>query len=161
MSVSEVRHVVDRFVAVITGANSTNAFEELRDIFAEDVEYEDIPLRHVGRSAAEMLEFWKELRAHWPHRVEFSDFVYGENGYVFTTTLTGVMEHEYIGLPANGRHYEYSCVSVGEVRDGKIVKVRDIWNAADLLTQVGMTAIPATWASGEPLGLHTPQVPAQ
>ena len=67
--------------------------------------------------------------------------VYGDIGTSPLYTLRAIFDPEH-GLPATGRSYRVPGVSVGRVRDGRIVENRDYWNLADYLQQVGLMPSP-------------------
>jgi steroid delta-isomerase-like uncharacterized protein len=60
--------------------------------------------------------------------------------YAFEWTMSGTNDRadQQRGLPATGEKYEIPGVSIGRLRDGKIVENRSYWDLAGYLRQVGL-----------------------
>jgi steroid delta-isomerase-like uncharacterized protein len=74
--------------------------------------------------------------------------IWDEGAYAFEWTLSGTNDRAdpRHGLPATGRHFEIPGVSIGVLRDGMIAEVRDYWNLAGYLMQMGLMPTPETAA---------------
>ena len=70
-------------------------------------------------------------------------------GTAFATewVMTGVHGNDAPGLPASGRSFRLVGAGVGEIRDGRILRVTEYWNMAEFLTQVGFLPAPSTASS--------------
>ncbi len=67
-----------------------------------------------------------------------------EDSYAFEWTMTGTNDRpdEKRGVPSTGKRFEVPGVSIGRLRDGKIVENHDYWNLATYLSQVGLMPEP-------------------
>ncbi len=61
-----------------------------------------------------------------------------EHAYVVEWVMKGTQNGTGYDLPPTGRRFEIHGVSVGEMRDGKVVRNTDYWNRLGLLKQLGL-----------------------
>jgi len=54
------------------------------------------------------------------------------------TTISGTQMGSFMGMPASGRHFEFSMVFVQSFRDGMVVTERRIYDFTGLLVQLGV-----------------------
>ncbi len=112
---------------------------------ADDAVYEDVPLGAMNRSAAETRQFvavaWKGFPDLRFEAVEASAL--GEHA-VFEWTMAGTHTGDFPGLPPSGRSFSVRGVSVVELAsNGRIRRIRDYWDFATALRQLGFLPEPA------------------
>lgn len=106
---------------------------------ADDATYDDVPMgeMHQGREAiVALVDGMKDLSTDYHFNLVngFST----ETSYVVEWEWFGTHDGDGAGVPATGKPFRIRGVSVGSLRDEKIVFNRDYWNMADLLTQIGV-----------------------
>jgi steroid delta-isomerase-like uncharacterized protein len=114
--------------------------------WADDGVHQDLALggRFEGAAAVRAFVDGMETTFSTDYRFEPGTVVGDGEGYALEWTMVGTNDRadpEH-GLPATGRSYRVPGVSVGRVRDGRIVENRDYWNLADFLQQVGLMPRP-------------------
>jgi steroid delta-isomerase-like uncharacterized protein len=99
---------------------------------------------HVG--TADIREFVSSLESDFSsdYRYRLGRSVADQDIYAIEWTMTGTNDRadDARGLPATGRPFGISGVSIGSLRDGKIAENTDYWNLAGLLKQVGLITAP-------------------
>lgn len=112
---------------------------------ADDVAYEDLALGVVRFGREAVADFVRETR-EFASDYRFTPVSQQQDGnrfaieWVFSGTNTGTGS----GLPATGMPFQIRGASVGEVDpDGRIASIRDYWNIADYLVQVGILTPPS------------------
>ncbi len=122
-------HDVDRILACLT----------------EDAVYEDLPLGAVNRSHDEARQFIEASWAAFPDlRFELTAArITGEHGTA-EWTMAGTHQGDFPGLPATGQAFSVRGVSVLELSGDKIRQVRDYWDFATVMRQLGVLPPPTT-----------------
>jgi steroid delta-isomerase-like uncharacterized protein len=119
---------VERILACLTG----------------DAVYEDITLGAVNRTPAETKQFVAVAWSAFPDlRFESTGAADLGDNMVLEWTMRGTHDGDFPGLPASGRSFEVRGVSVIELAGGKIRRVRDYWDFATALRQLGFMPEPA------------------
>lgn len=113
---------------------------------AEDVVYRDVALGErfddpdaVRLFAEAMVESFST-----DYRFTLGQMVSAGDAYAFEWTMSGTNDRAdpERGMPATGERYEIPGVSIGRLRDGRIVENRDYWDLAGYLTQIGLMPAP-------------------
>jgi steroid delta-isomerase-like uncharacterized protein len=93
---------------------------------------------HTGKEA--MREFFAGLERDFSSDYRFDPgyAVVTDSGYALEWVMRGTHDRSGPMLPATGKSLAIRGVSVGEMRDGKIVRNTDYWNMTEFLTQVGV-----------------------
>ncbi len=120
-------------------------------LMTDDVVYIDVTLGERAQGTAAVKKFIGSVETDFStdYRFELGDITTaGEDAYAFEWTMSGTNNRADTarGLPATGRPFRLPGVSIGRLRDGKIVENRDYWNLADYLMQVGLMPAPETAA---------------
>jgi steroid delta-isomerase-like uncharacterized protein len=109
---------------------------------ADDVVYQDFALGERFEGVAAVHAFIQGMQTNFSsdYRFEPGSVVGDGEGYALEWTMIGTNDRADSdrGLPVTGRSYRVPGVSVGRMRDGRIVENRDYWNLADYLQQVGL-----------------------
>ncbi|WP_132428879.1 ester cyclase [Pseudonocardia endophytica] len=114
---------------------------------ASDVVYQDMTLGERFESPEAVRAFADEMTTTFSSDYGFiggPQSVSGDDSYAFEWTLTGTNDcaDPQRGLPATGKKFEIPGISIGRLRDGKIVENRDYWDLAGYLMQVGLMEQP-------------------
>jgi steroid delta-isomerase-like uncharacterized protein len=109
----------------------------------EDVVYTDVPLGARVEGRAAVREFATRIMSAYSSdfRRELGEIVVADGTtYAFEWTETGTNDLGAPGsrFPRTGRPFSFPVVSIGRLRDGRIVEHRDYWDLADYLQQVGL-----------------------
>ena len=115
------------------------------DLLTEDHIYEDVTFAAVCRGAAETRGFFEAAYSAFPdiHFTLTSAATNAERA-ALEWTMTGTHHGHLPGLPATGKPFSVRGSTIFETAAGKISAVRDYWDLATLLRQVGLMAEPAT-----------------
>ena len=113
---------------------------------ADDAVYQDFALGERFEGVVAVRAFIDAMATTFSsdYRFESGTVVGDGEGYALEWTMVGTNDRADPdrGLPATGRSYRVPGVSVGRVRNGRIVQNRDYWNLADYLQQVGLMPKP-------------------
>ena len=110
---------------------------------ADDVVYQDFAVGERLKGVAAVRAFMEGMETTFSSDYRFEPgTVVGEHPLEWTMVGTDDRADSDRGLPATGRSFRIPGVSVGRVRDGRIVENRDYWNLADYLQQVGLMPTP-------------------
>ena len=124
-----------------------NSFDPGRvvDLLTEDHVYEDVTFAVVCRGAAETRGFFQGAYSAFPdiHFTLTSAAIDAERA-ALEWTMTGTHQGDLPGLPATGKPFSVRGSTIFEIAADKICAVRDYWDLATLLRQVGLMAEPAT-----------------
>jgi steroid delta-isomerase-like uncharacterized protein len=113
----------------------------------EDVVFADVPLGAVARGAAEMRDFVARILTAYSsdfHRELGPVVVADERSYAFEFSEKGTNDLAPAAsrFPATGRQFSLAAVSIGRLRNGRIVEHKDYWDLAGYLQQVGLLPAP-------------------
>ena len=118
-----------------------------------DAVYEDVTLGAVNRSRDEARQFIQGAWAAFPDlRFELTAAsVAGEHGTAEWMML-GTHQGDFAGLPATGKTFSVRGASILELAGDKIRHVRDYWDFATVLRQLGFLPETSAAPTGEPPG---------
>lgn len=124
----------------------THDGSKVAEFVTDDVVYIDIGLGDRLDGADAVRDLIDEMATAFSTDFRFTlgQVVYVDNAYALEWTMSGTNDraNPKRGLPATGQSYEIPGVSIGRLRDGKIVENRDYWNLAAYLMQVGLMPQP-------------------
>jgi steroid delta-isomerase-like uncharacterized protein len=114
-------------------------------VLTADHVYEDVTFGVVTRGPAETRQFFERAYAAFPdlHFAATAEAMSAAGGTV-EWTMTGTHQGDLPGMPATGKAFAVRGATVFESAGGHIRSVRDYWDAATLLRQLGLLAEPAT-----------------
>ena len=124
-----------------------NSLEPQRvvDVLTDDHTYEDVTFAVVCRGAAETRGFFQDAYSAFPDlRFTLTSAAAGAERGAMEWTMTGTHHGDMPGLPATGKPFSVRGATVFEIAAEKISAVRDYWDLATLLRQIGLMAEPAT-----------------
>ncbi|MBV9302176.1 MAG: ester cyclase [Acidobacteriaceae bacterium] len=128
---------------------NTGNSEIAKQLYSEHAERSDPngrePIRHRG--VHQIASFVAEVRTAFPDfKLHLKESVAEGDHVAFHWTVTGTQKGEFQGIPASGRHIEFSGMSLDRLRDGKVVSEHVYFDRLALLEQLG--AAPANAAAG-------------
>ena len=117
--------------------------ERILACLTEDAVYEDVTLGAINRTPAETRQFVAAAWAAFPD-LRFEQTAASVNGTHGTIewTMIGTHRGDFGELPATGKTFAVPGVSVVTLAGGKIRHVRDYWDFATVLRQLGVLAAP-------------------
>ena len=120
------------------------AIEWLLAFYTDDVVQEDVALGVVHRGKDELRRFAERYFANMPDyrmavRAGFLTETAGAVEWAFTVTHTA---QPLSGAPGTGKTLQARAASILGLRDGKISRQTDYWDAATTMRQAGL--LPAT-----------------
>ncbi len=124
---------------------NSHRVERVLACLTPDAVHEDVSLGVVNRSHAEVRRFVEEGWAAFPDlRFELDGVaITGTTGTV-EWTMQGTHQGDWPGLPATGKAFAVRGVSVLELAGDRIQRVRDYWDFATVLRQLGALPEPPT-----------------
>jgi steroid delta-isomerase-like uncharacterized protein len=115
------------------------------DVLTEDHIYEDVTFAVVCHGAAETRGFFEGAYSAFPDiHFTLTSAATNTEWTALEWTMTGTHQGDLPGLPATGKPFSVRGSTIFEIAVGKICAVRDYWDLATLLRQVGLMAEPAT-----------------
>ena len=118
-----------------------NSFDPGRvvDMLTEDHVYEDVTFAVVCRGAAETRGFFEGCYSAIPDiHFTLTSAAADSDRAALEWTMTGTHKGDLPGLPATGKPFSVRGATVYEIAADKISVVRDYWDLATLLRQVGL-----------------------
>jgi len=115
-------------------------FDKATSFFTEDLVYEDVPSGHRWNSAKEFIEFAKKVRLDFPDRKwEMTSSVSDGKKIATESVWSGTFVHsDDPKRPATGKYVSGQCVSISELRNGKICRNRDYYDNLAFSQQLGL-----------------------
>ena len=119
-------------------------FEKAATFFTDDLVYEDVPSGVVCHSIKEYIDFARVVRRSFPDRSWKMTSAFSDGHNVASETIwSGTFTHsEDPKMPATGKYVSLRCVSITEIRNGKISRNRDYYDGLSSAKQAGF--IPET-----------------
>jgi predicted ester cyclase len=126
-----------RFVA----AFNANSPDEIADVVAAEFVDHHVP-PELPRGLDGVRLWWDALHHAFDCRLEVDDVVEGTDRLASRMTFTGVHTGEFQGLPATGRSFSASFMSIDRFAGGQLVERWEVGDTLGILQQLG--AIPAS-----------------
>ena len=106
--------------------------DELLAFFTDDATYVDVALNQSHTGSAGIREFIASLESQFSSDYRFDPglTLVGDNGYAVEWVMKGTHDGSRPALAATNKPYAIRGVSVGELRDGKILRNTDYWSLA-------------------------------
>ena len=136
MVTSKMEKILDDW----TTARSSHDPERVIALFTDDCVYEDVTFGAVNRGKAELRAFADGTFAAVPDfKVGLvTRFVAGNRG-AMEWTMSGAHKGDFPGLPATGKRFSsIRGATIVELKEGKILRCSDYWDAATLMRLVGL-----------------------
>ena len=138
MSVEESKAIVRRFAEEILNEKK---LDRSNQIMAQDyIDHGAMPGQAPGLGGSKSK--WSMWFAAVPDLRTRTDDIFAEGGRVAVRwTAEGTQTGELMGIPASGRSFRFTGMSIFRVADGKIAEQWEEWDKLDLMQQLG--AMPA------------------
>ena len=132
----------DSYLDALNAHDIPGVLEFMRD----DVVYTDMAVgeRMEGRVATGEFLGRMATNVSTDYRFDNEQVLIDGESFALVWTMSGTKDRgdEQAGVPATGRRFDVPGVSIGRLRDGKVVEQRDYWNMAGFLVQVGLMPSP-------------------
>jgi steroid delta-isomerase-like uncharacterized protein len=123
-------------------AAAAGDLEAIWSFYADNIVYEDTSVHQVYHGLAATKDFYVKtmggLDVHW----EVDEIIATDEGFGIAGFMAGRHIKDLPGMPASNKIFKVACASIATVADGKIVRNRDFWSNADLLSQLGFLTLP-------------------
>jgi steroid delta-isomerase-like uncharacterized protein len=124
---------------------NTHDPERVIGLLIEDHLYEDVALAVINHGAAETRQFFEGAYSAFPDlQFTLTGVIVNRETAALEWKMTGTHKGDLPGMPATGKPFSVRGVTVLDIAGDKIRAVRDYWDFATLLRQVGLLAAPAT-----------------
>lgn len=122
--------------------NSFGDLDRMMQLYAEDVQFEDIVFGEKARNRAELRHFFDAFSdpGCGKHSFRADAWSGGSTGGVVEWTWFSDHARDFLGVPAAGKHTETRGMSMLSFKDGKVVAQHDLWDAAAIFRQLGVIA---------------------
>ena len=113
--------------------------DQMMEMYADNVQFEDINFGVKARSKAELRRFFDSFSAPNAGKHLFRPDSYTGNSEGGAVQWTWIADHEgeFLGIPAAGKHTETRGMSVLRFVNGKVVEQHDLWDAVAIYKQLG------------------------
>jgi steroid delta-isomerase-like uncharacterized protein len=113
-------------------------FEKAASFFTDDLVYEDIPAGKVCHSVKEFIDMAKMVRRAFPDRKWELTSAFSDGRRIASESIwSGTFTHsDDPKRPATGKYASIRCVSITEIRNGKIYRNRDYYDGLSLSQQL-------------------------
>jgi steroid delta-isomerase-like uncharacterized protein len=123
---------------MVAAVNSWD-FKKAASFFTNDLVYEDVPSGKVCRGVKEYIDFAGMVRAEFPDRTwelksAFSDGHKIASETVWSGAFTNSQNPD---RPATGKRVTIRCISITELREGKICRNSDYYDMLSVSQQLG------------------------
>ncbi len=128
MSDKKLKALINRYVE--DGCNSGN-LDVMDDVFARDCTLFHPAVPEPMQGVEALKGFMSAVLNAFPDfhvRVD-EQFVSGDK-VVNRGTVSGTFEHDFAGIPATGKHTEWTVIAIYRIADGRVV---EMWEELDLL----------------------------
>ena len=124
---------------MMAALNSQN-YEKAASFFTDDLVYEDVASGMVFHGVKEFIDFAKLVRVEFPDREWELKSAFSDGHKIATESVwSGTFTHSVFNpeRPATGKHVSIRCVSITELRNGKICRNSDYYDGLSFWQQLG------------------------
>ena len=120
------------------GSFNAAGMEKALGMYADNVQFEDIPFAHKCNGIAELRKFFGGFTAPGAGENVFTATAYAGNADGGAVEWTWQAKHasDFLGVPAAGKETTAKGVSVLTFKNGKIASQHDYWDANSVLQQL-------------------------
>ena len=135
MATDAVKIMRDMMVAL-----ESQDFEKAATFFTDDLEYEDVPSNQSWHNVKDYIDFAKGVRRMCPDRKWEMTSAFSDGQKIATESVwSGTFTHsDDPKMPATGKYVSFRCVSITELRNGKICRNRDYYDNLSFSQQLGI-----------------------
>lgn len=128
----------EKLVKGYVEAIASGDLERVWAYYADNIVYEDTAVRQIHHGIEAVKKFYVTSMSALNVKWIVDTIVCTDEGFGISWHMGGSHDHDLPGMRATGKLFTVPGASIGEVRDGKIVRNRDFWNLHDLLKQLGL-----------------------
>lgn len=120
-------------------AMNRHDLEKMESLYAEDVVGDEVAEPEVIVGKEKLTEAYKELFQAFPDcKVTITNRIAGADHVLLEIIWEGTNKGEFRGTPATDKRVKLRIAYIFRIRDGKIHEIREYYDAATYLKQVGM-----------------------
>jgi steroid delta-isomerase-like uncharacterized protein len=135
----DLRQTREHLVREHMQSENTHDFDVTLATFAEHPRYEIVATGEVYDGAQQVGRYYQETRAAFPDQHnELIALHHADDAVIAEFWLRGTHEGEFRGIPATGRSFEARMAAFFLFEDEKLVCERVYFDAATILTQLGL-----------------------
>ena len=130
---------------MMEAANSQD-YEKVASFFTDDCVYEDVPSGMVAHGIKEFINFGKMVHIDFPdHKWELTSAFSDGHRIASESVWSGTFTHSSDPQrPATGKNASVRCVSITEIRNGKIRRNSDYYDNLSMSQQLGLLPAPVS-----------------
>jgi len=127
--------IIKEFVVAVSSWD----FKKASSFFTDDIVYEDVPSGKVCHGIKEYIDFASMVRNEFPDRTWVLKSAFSDGHKVaFETIWNGTFTRSHNpDRPATGKRVTIKCVSIAEIRNGKIYRNSDYYDMLSVTQQLG------------------------
>jgi steroid delta-isomerase-like uncharacterized protein len=135
----DLRATRERLVIEHMESENTHDFDVTLATFADHPRYEIVPTGEVYDGPEEVMSYYQQTRAAFPdQRNELLALHHAQDAVVAEFILRGTHEGEFRGIPPTGKSFECRMAAFFLFEGEKLVNERVYFDAATILTQLGL-----------------------
>jgi len=123
-----------------------NDLDRWKSLLADNATIEVMPTNQTLKGPSDVIQYFRNYRQGFPditiniqNQVACDDTVITE--FVARGTHTGTLPTPMGDIPATGRKMENPVCQIVQWKNGKITDIRDYFDVATLMTQLGITSL--------------------
>lgn len=118
---------------------SSHDLEQVVELFADDVIYQDVALGLIKKGPAEVVELMKSLYHSFPdYAVSIVSAVADDTRGGAEMIMSGTNEKENFGMAGTGKPFSIRAAAAMRFSNGKITHWSDYWSVSTFKEQVGL-----------------------
>jgi steroid delta-isomerase-like uncharacterized protein len=135
----DLRETRERIVREHMESENTHDFDVTLDTFAGHPRYEIVPTGEVYDGTAEVDRYYQETRTAFPdQRNDLIALHHADDAVIVEFWLRGTHQGEFRGVPPTGKAFECRMAAFFLFEDDRLVNERVYFDAATILTQLGL-----------------------
>ena len=135
MAISGAERILDDWAA----AWSSREPDKVLSLFTDNCVYEDVTFGAVNRGKKELRAFAEGVFAGIPDfKIELTARFVAGTWAGMEWVMSGTHKGDFPGMPATGKRFSARGVTILELQAGQILRNSDYWDAAGVMTQVGL-----------------------
>lgn len=133
------RETRERIVREHMESENTHDFDVTLATFADHPRYEIVPTGEIYDGPEEVSRYYQETRAAFPdQRNELIALHHADDAVIVEFWLRGTHNGDFRGVPPTGRSFECRMAAFFLFEDDRLVNERVYFDAATILTQLGL-----------------------
>jgi steroid delta-isomerase-like uncharacterized protein len=135
----DLRETRERIVREHMESENAHDFDVTLATFADHPRYEIVPTGEVYDGPDEVSRYYRETREAFPdQRNEVIELHHADDGVIVEFWLRGTHNGDFRGVPPTGKAFECRMAAFFLFEDDRLVNERVYFDAATILTQLGL-----------------------